>query len=109
MSPLLNNLPPEGSEVVNSRVTHRRVEITVEREVISVVGGPAANFSSWCQQCGRDVQMLSAEAAAAAQRVSTREIYRWLDENRLHFQELPGGTVFICSESLQSSPTRRLP
>jgi hypothetical protein len=53
--------------------------------------------------------MLSADAAAAATRTSPREIYRLLDENKLHFQESPGGTVFICSESLKRPPEKELP
>jgi hypothetical protein len=53
--------------------------------------------------------MLSPDAAAAATHASPREIYRLLDENKLHFQESPGGTVFICSESLKRAPEKELP
>jgi hypothetical protein len=109
MSPSLHDPPPEGSESFKSNVVHRRVEITVEREIVSVVYQPAANITGRCEQCGRDVLLLSADAAAAAQNISTREIYRWLDENKLHFQESQGGTVFICSESLKRAPEKELP
>jgi hypothetical protein len=74
-----------------------------------VVYQPAANITGRCEQCGKEVLLLSAESAAAAQGTSPREIYRWLDENRLHFLESPSGTVFICSESLKSAPAKELP
>ena len=107
MSPSLHNLPPDD-ETANSTTVHRRVEITVEREVVSVEYLPPANITGWCQQCGKTVLMLTAEAAAAAHGTSPREVYRWLDDNKLHFQESPSGTVFICSESLNTAPNKEL-
>jgi hypothetical protein len=109
MTPLLHNVPPEGEDAVNRTVTHRRVEITVEREVVSLVYQPAVNITGWCERCGKDVMMLTAEAAAATRSTSPREIYRWLDENKLHFQESPTGAVLICSESLRTAPAKELP
>jgi hypothetical protein len=109
VAPSLHNPPPDRDESLNTTVVHRRVEITVEREVVSVVYQPAANITGRCEQCDKDVLLISADAAAAAQNISTREIYRWLDNNKLHFQESPAGTVFICSESLKSAPPKELP
>jgi hypothetical protein len=109
MKPLSDNVPPDGTEAFDPTVIRRRVEITVERETVSMVYQPAANIHGRCEQCGKDVLLLSAEAAAAAASTSPREIYRWLDENKLHFQESPGGTVFICSESLNPAPNKELP
>jgi len=85
------------------------VEITVEREVVSLVYQPGTSTTGWCERCGKDVQMLTAEAAAAVCGASAREIYRWLDEDKLHFQEFPAGAVLICSESLRTVPTKELP
>ncbi len=107
MKPMTHNVPPDGHESFNPGTIHRRVEITVEREVVSVEYVPVANVTAWCEQCGKDVLMLTAEAAAAERNISPREIYRWLDENKLHFQESPGRTVFICSESLAQFPPSR--
>lgn len=109
MSPLLHNVPPEGDDAAEGTLIRRRVEITVEREIVSVEYLPPANIRGWCQQCGKEVLMLTAEAAAAAHGTSTREIYRRLDDGKLHFQESPGGTVFICSESLNPAPNKELP
>ena len=35
-------------------------------------------------------------------RYTPREIYRWLDEHKLHFDESPAGQVFVCWESLKA-------
>jgi hypothetical protein len=87
----------------------RRVEITVEREVLSVAYQPAAGVVGRCEQCGRDVLLLSPEAAAATRGVTTREIYRRLEEKELHFQELESGTILLCSASFsQSFPSRNV-
>jgi hypothetical protein len=108
MEPLLHNVPPEENESVPADVVQRRVEITVEREILSVVYQPATRIVGRCEQCGRDVLLLSPEVAAATRGVSTREIYRWLDEKELHFQELQSGTIFLCSESLKAAPDKDL-
>lgn len=109
MNPLLRSPSPDGDEPLNRTAVHRRVEITVEREVLSVVYQPAPNITGRCEQCGKDVLLLSADAAAATRNISPREIYRWIDENKVHFQESPTGTVFICSESLKTAATKELP
>jgi hypothetical protein len=79
------------------------VEITVEREVLSMTCQPATGNIGWCDQCGRDVLLLSPEAAAATRGVSPRQIYRWHDEKALHFKELESGTILFCSESLKAT------
>ena len=109
MRPSIDNVPPGDKQPVSPIAVHRRVEITVEREIVSVTYQPAPNVTGHCPQCDREVLLLSADAAAAAQNISPREIYRWLEDNKLHFLESPAGTVFICSESLKTAPGRELP
>jgi hypothetical protein len=84
------------------------MEITVERELLSVTYQPAANIVGRCDRCGRDVLLLSAEVAAAEHSVSPRQIYRWLDEHDLHIYEFPGGPIYICSESLKAATAKEL-
>jgi predicted flavoprotein YhiN len=81
---------------------HRRVEITCEREVLSVLHDPALSITGLCVQCGRDVVKFTPELAAATSGYTPREIYRWLEEQKLHFDELTTGQVFVCSESLKT-------
>jgi len=105
MRPSLHNVPATqaaGKHAGEPALVHRRVEITFEREVLSVLHQPSQEFTGLCVECGRDVLKLTAEAAAAAGGTTPREIYRWLDEHKLHFDESPTGQVFICSESLKA-------
>lgn len=83
-----------------TRTIRRSVEITVEREYLAIVNQPGSSFTALCPECNQDVTMLSAEAAAHSITTTPREIYRWLDSGKLHFQELPTGKVYVCSASL---------
>jgi excisionase family DNA binding protein len=40
------------------------------------------------------------DQAAAIINVSSRTIYRWVEEKRLHFVETPPGFSLVCLESL---------
>ncbi len=44
--------------------------------------------------------MITAGEAAALRGVSTREIYRWLEEGAIHFIETTKGELFICLKTL---------
>jgi len=79
----------------------RRYEITVEREYLSVRCQPGQGFTARCAECGHDVTMLSPDAAAETAGTSSRIVYRWVEEKKIHFVEPGSGKVFICSESLQ--------
>jgi predicted DNA-binding transcriptional regulator AlpA len=53
-----------------------------------------------CPQCQCDANMLPVPWAAGIAGVSSRTIYRWVEENRVHFSESRDGTVLICENSL---------
>ena len=98
----LSAAEPLAKSIDANRTIHRSVEITIEREFLAVTSQPGSSFVALCPTCRADVLMLTAEAAALAAAVSPREIYRWLETGKLHFQELPTGKVFICSQSLKA-------
>ncbi len=88
-------------------MVRRRIEIRVEREVITQVVSTRA--PGWCVPCGHEVVMLSPAAAAESSGMTPREIYRWLEQGLLHFQESPDGRVSICAESLKKQLDTQLP
>jgi hypothetical protein len=57
-------------------------------------------IESWCNQCGKQREMISPEGAAARAGVSLREIYRQVEAHELHFIETHEGWVFICPNSV---------
>lgn len=78
----------------------KRTEITVEIERALIISKPNAAVYAWCQQCDRQVGMISPEAAAALAGTSVREIFRQVEAGRLHFRETPEGQMQICPDSI---------
>ena len=79
----------------------RTVEVLVETRETAVIrrAGPA-QFSKWCPGCEREVSMITPELATEIASVTARTIYTWIETDRVHFEEAPDGTVFICRNSL---------
>ena len=51
-----------------------------------------------CPQCSTGMLML--ERAAQLSRCTPRQLYRWVEEGRLHFCELADGGMAICGQTL---------
>jgi Helix-turn-helix domain len=78
----------------------RRVEITIQRrELILSVGGKPPQ-PELCPSCHCEVNMLPVEAAAKAFGISPRTLYRWIEQDRVHYRELNDGTILVCEKSL---------
>ena len=78
----------------------RRIQITIERRQVTWGHADQLPLLGLCPVCRSEVHMLSAEAAARAAGISPRMLYRWIEENRVHFQESNDGTVLVCENSL---------
>jgi hypothetical protein len=59
-----------------------------------------------CKQCGVPARMIIPEKASGIVNVSTRTIYSWLAERKIHFTSTQGGTVLICLNSLPRDSKR---
>jgi len=90
-----------GEPAAGERAPYRRTELRIEREQFTVHYQPGTSYSGRCPQCGLEVLMLTAEAAAVTVGASRREVYRWVEQDALHFQEATTGEVFLCSVSLE--------
>lgn len=80
----------------------RRVEITIQRSELTLGSAPQSAVLEVCSGCQCEVKMLPVELAAKAARVSQRTLYRWIEEDQVHYRELSDGTVLICENSLRS-------
>lgn len=49
--------------------------------------------------------MITPDEAAALCEVSTRTVYRWLEQGSIHFSETEAGSLFICLRSLAATST----
>ena len=80
-------------------IVKRRTEVTFERVVRSthLVESPSRAF---CNLCADESAMLAPEEAAAAAGVSSRTIYRWVEEAKIHFRESASGSLVVCPRSV---------
>lgn len=67
---------------------------------IQAVETRSKKHPTWCETCGEDVRMITAEKAANLIHCSRRKVYRWIEEGDLHFVELPEGEVLVCGRAL---------
>jgi hypothetical protein len=85
----------------------RTVRITVTHErIVSLRGGGDELAAAWCPRCAATVTMLTPHQAASVAGVGTRDIFRWLESDRLHFIETTSLSPLVCLESLPSGATR---
>jgi len=78
----------------------RRVEITIQRRELTMTRGAQPTVTERCPVCNREVNMIPVELAAKAAGVSPRTLYRWIEQNKIHFRELSDGVVLVCENSL---------
>jgi len=87
-------------------VKKTRTEITIEvDELMLVKSRHGGSVQNWCPACAAEVAMVTPEQAAAMAGISSRMIYRWIEQARLHFTEEIGGSLLICADSLQARTT----
>jgi excisionase family DNA binding protein len=79
--------------------THKRTEITIEIERVVVIRRQLP-VRAWCQPCGAQVVMITVDEAAQLVRVSARTLYRWVENEKLHFTETAEGGLLICLNSI---------
>jgi hypothetical protein len=78
----------------------RRTEVTIETEEIVIIRSTQTALLPLCPQCCDAVPLVTPEQAAEIVGATTRVIYRWLEEGRIHDLETTEGLVFICPRSL---------
>ena len=76
----------------------KRTVITIESHRLTVVRSRRP-LEMWCKRCGKEVPALTPEAAAALTGVSPESIYRGIENDELHFIEMTGEALLICSGS----------
>lgn len=78
----------------------KKTEIIAETERVLVSRRGQRSIQVWCEQCARQVKMLTAEEVTSVVGVSQRTIYRWVEAEKVHFTETPDGRLLICADSL---------
>ena len=76
----------------------QKKEITFEVEETIILRQGEKTLLDFCPQCHVLVEMTTPQVAAALSNISEREIFRLIENERLHFIE--GERIFICRNSL---------
>ena len=76
----------------------RKIEITLETENTIILRQVEKKFMAFCPQCEALVEMITPPVAAAFFNLSEREIFRHIENGRLHFVEAE--RIFVCQDSL---------
>lgn len=80
--------------------TKQITEITIEKERVLLVRRRQTSAIEWCARCSDRVAMLPLDQAASVAGVSSRTIYRLVENGQLHFQDTPEGMLLVCLDSL---------
>ena len=80
----------------------KRTEIIVETHRLLIIRRRGDSIRAWCEGCLAEVEMITPNKAAAVANVSSRTIYRWVEDAKLHFTE-SDGALHICPNSLPAN------
>ncbi len=78
----------------------KRTEITIETDRISTLTSADSIIYADCSLCAGRVRFLQTDEAAKTTGISSRQIFRLVEKERLHFQETSEGALLICAASL---------
>lgn len=84
----------------------RRTEITLKTTEVIVIRGLPLGMTKRCSECTGLSWMISPIEAAALTGRSSREIYRLIEDGKLHFMEPEPGFMFVCLKSLEAATDR---
>jgi hypothetical protein len=79
----------------------RRMNVFVKTERRTVVCRPPAEQIVSCEKCAE--QMISAQISADFFGVSSRAIYRLIEQNDIHFLETETNEIYVCPTSVRRS------
>lgn len=83
----------------------KAMRITIESHQVKVIRRLKGDFSAWCETCGAQSQLVTPEEAAEVVAQSCRQIYQWIEAEKVHYKETANGRIFICLNSLYAMGT----
>ena len=77
-----------------------RTEIMIETREVWVIRRSGNVAVAWCPECGQLVGMVTPDEAASRTHLSARAIYRRVEAGSVHYLELSGGGLLVCTNSI---------
>jgi hypothetical protein len=81
-------------------MTKTRTEVFIETNETYVIRRKRFFVRTWCEDCGREVSMISPSEAALLVCQDTKIIYSLIERKRIHFCFLKEETPLVCLRSL---------
>ena len=78
----------------------RRTRTTVERHEVLVLRGPRTLKRVFCTECPEPVALVTLDEAVRISGISSRAVYRLIEEGRIHFAEGTDRVALICPATL---------
>jgi hypothetical protein len=78
----------------------RRTRTTVERHETVVIRSARKLKRVLCPECSEPVALVALDEAVKFSGISSRAVYRLIEEGRIHFAETAEGSVLICPATL---------
>jgi hypothetical protein len=80
--------------------TKRRTKITMEKHEVYVIRSSRKLGGVLCNECSERVFLVTVDEAVQISSLSSRAIYRLIEERRIHFAETADGVGLICPATL---------
>jgi len=78
----------------------RRTRTTVEVREVVVIRGSRKRNRIFCAECSGAAALLTVEEAVKISAISSRAIFRLIEEGEVHFTETVDGLTLICPATL---------
>src|ERR1700704_6103835 len=78
----------------------RRTRTTVEKHEVVVIRGSRKLKRGFCAECSEPIALVTVEEAVRISGISSRAIYRLIEQGRIHLAETPDGVALICPSTL---------
>ena len=82
----------------------------IETHEFIVLHRQPSRTRAYCPRCRLQTWWVTASQAAPLAGVTTRTVYRWMEEGQVHFEEGQGREIRVCTSSLslkRSDESRR--
>ena len=79
-----------------------RKEILIETETICFIKVGSKENTPTCKICSDKTKMISPILLAEILQISSREIYKKVEENKIHYFENDSFEFFVCPNSLKN-------
>jgi hypothetical protein len=78
----------------------RRTRTTIEEREVIVIRGSRKLKRVFCPECSEPVALVALDEAVKISGISSRAIYRLVEDGRVHLAETPDGVARICPATL---------